>query len=314
MSTSRFLSIISGIALLGATLACPSTLRAQAAAYAIGDSTTGFVLDSAAGNKKLQIGSLTKIATAMVVLDWADSQQPDLAQLATVPESAQALSGGEGIGLRPGDRCSLRDLLYAAMMQSDNLAAQTLADHVGGAMKGRAEVPAVTHFVAQMNALARRLNMSHTRFLNAHGLDSLEKSLPYSTALDLLKLTQYALSNPSFRFYVSQKERRITIHTATGETQYMLRNTNELLGSQSIDGVKTGTTRLAGACLILSATRPPESRQNGETHVITPRRLNVVLLNSPNRFPAGSELLTKGWRLYDSWAEAGRPARGWHAK
>ncbi len=310
MPTHRFVPLCAALlAITGALI--PENSRAETAAYIISDNASGFALESSGADKKLQVGSLTKIATAMVVLDWADAKGSDLGQLATVPESAQALSTN-GLDLRPGDRCSLRDLLYAALMQSDNRAAQTLADHVGRALGGGGrEISAVDNFVAQMNALARRLNMTHTRFLNAHGLDNMESSLPYSTARDMAALTRYAMSRSAFRFYVSQKERRISTQSPTGEqSQYMLNNTNELLGTNSIDGVKTGTTRKAGPCVIISAARAPESRQEGDNHIITPRRLNIVVLGDQDRFGIATRLLGQGWQRYDSWAAAGRPMKG----
>lgn len=289
-----------------------STARAQAnaAAYAIVDSTTGYLLGGANTDKKLQVGSLTKIATAMVVLDWAEASGQELGQLATVTPGAVALSSGAGVSFQIGDQCSLRDLLYAALLQSDNTAAQTLATHVGRALMspGLKEGPE-TAFVMQMNALARRLGMRNTLFLNAHGLDHLEKKLPYSTAADLARLTSYAMNKSAFRFYVSQKERKITFTMATGEaSSYLLKNTNELAGVDGIDGVKTGQTRRAGPCVILSSGRAPESRQEGSTHIITPRRINVVVLGSPDRFGVGRELMGRGWQLYDKWAAAGRPS------
>ena len=274
------------------------------------DSSTGFILDSSNPQKKLQIGSLTKIATAMVVLDWVDAGHHDINDLASVPNSAAGLNSTASAGLTPSDRVTLRDLLYAALMQSDNQAAETLALHVGATLgQGGADA-----FVAQMNALARRLGMAHTRFLNPHGLDGIERSDPYSTAEDLAKLVAYAMDSSAFRFYVSQKERKITIQTALGETtQYLLRNTNELLGVNSIDGVKTGTTRKAGGCVAISAARPPESRQDGDKHIITPRRLNVIVLGSSDRFGIANGLLKRGWERYDAWAAAGRPMKGWKA-
>jgi serine-type D-Ala-D-Ala carboxypeptidase (penicillin-binding protein 5/6) len=292
---------------------CALPARAQeAAAYVIQDSTTGFILDSSNGQKKLPVASLTKIATAMVVLDWAAQTNAELNQLAVVPASAARVAVAQGVGLAPGDRVSLRDLLYAAMMQSDNVSAETLADHVGRALGGGRDGSPVDAFVAQMNALARAKDMLKTKFLNAHGLDNLERSVPTSTAEDMARLTAYAMGNSAFRFYVSQKERKINITTANGEqTGYLLRNTNELLGVNSIDGVKTGTTRRAGECLIISAAKPPESRQEGDKHFITPRRLNVVLLGATNRFPLAQSLLARGWQDYDAWSAAGRPAKGW---
>ena len=296
-----------------ASLVFAVTTRAQeAAAYVIQDSTTGFVLESSNGQKKLPIASLTKIATAMVVLDWATQTNAELNQLAAVPSSGARVAVAQGVGLAPGDRVSLRDLLYAAMMQSDNVAAETLADHVGRALGGGREGSPVDAFVAQMNALARSKDMLKTKFLNPHGLDNLERSVPTSTAEDLARLTAYAMSNSAFRFYVSQKERKISITTANGEqTSYLLRNTNELLGINSIDGVKTGTTKRAGECLIISAAKPPESRQDGDKHYITPRRLNVVILGGTNRFVLAQSLLARGWQDYDSWSAAGRPSKGW---
>ena len=88
----------------------------------------------------------------------------------------------------------------------------------------------------------------------------------------------------------------------------MLRNTNELLGVDQIDGVKTGTTRKAGQCIIVSAARPPESHQQGEKFMIIPRRLTVVVLGAADRFGSARALLASGWQRYDEWAAAGRPS------
>ncbi len=297
-------------------VAAPAPMAsAQPAAYSISDSTTGYILEGANTRKKLQIGSLTAIAAAMVALDWSEAKQKDLNEFATVPEAAVTLgNSGEGVPWHDGDRCSLRDLLYATLMQSDDAAAETVALHVGASLSGGQATPSIA-FVAQMNALARRLGMRNTRFLNAHGRDNLERSLPYSTAEDLALLTRYAMQRSAFVFYVSQRERRISIQAATGETSsYLLRNTNELLGADKIDGVKTGATRNAGPCVIVSAARPPESKQQGDQTLITPRRLNVVVLGSTDRFAAARQLLEHGWGLYDAWAAAGRPMKGARAR
>ena len=310
MPSLRFVSFLAGFGAFSFAAIAPAGAEAPAA-YVISDSTTGFVLEQSAGTKKRPVASLTKIATALVVLDWAAQTKADLSQLATVPTTAGRLGTPQGVGFQPGDQCSLRDLIYAALMQSDNLAAETLAEHVGAELRD-GQLPPTTAFAAQMNALARQLGMLQTRFLNAHGLDHLERSVPVSTAADLAKLTTYAMASTAFRFYVSQKERKITLTTAAGEpSSYLLRNTNELLGRSSIDGVKTGATARAGQCIIVSAARAPESRQQGDEHIITPRRLNVVVLGSADRFNVAAGLLQRGWRLYDSWAAAGRPTKGW---
>jgi serine-type D-Ala-D-Ala carboxypeptidase (penicillin-binding protein 5/6) len=290
-----------------------SSVAINAAAWVIADATTGAVLDSANANRRLQIGSITKVATAMVVLDWAAASGADLGQFATVPASIGTLSSPNSIGLQPGDQISLRDALYASLMQSDNQAAETIAVHVGRELGGGAsDREAAAYFTAQLNALARKLGMRETRFLNAHGLDDLESKAPYSTAADVAKLTSYALGHSGFTFYTSQKERRITWRTASTEpNSFLLRNTNELLGQENIDGVKTGNTRKAGPCVVISAAQRPESRLVGEQHMITPRRIAVVVLGSANRFEVARALLLRGWNLFDQWTAAGRPTKGW---
>ena len=313
------------IPLLAALLA-PASLRAQfraaepamepdltANAWLIADAATGFVLDSSNARRQVQIGSITKIATVMVVLDWSKARGEDLGQSATVPDTISVLNSPNSIGLAPGDTITLRDAIYAAMLQSDNEAAETLAVHVGRAIGGaRTDKEASVFFVAQMNALARKLGMRETRFLNPHGLDDLERKLPYSTAGDVALLANYAVGQPAFAFFTAQKERKISWKTATGETRaYQLRNTNELIGTEGIDGVKTGTTRKAGACVVITAAQRPESRQVGEQHFITPRRLTVVVLGSASRFAVARSLLARGWSLLDQWAAAGRPMKGW---
>lgn len=308
MPTYRF-AFFGALASALALAFSPARSDAASAAYLISDATTGVILDQYNAQKKLQIGSLTKIATAVVVLDWAAAGNVDLNQLATVPPAVTQLGPQPGVGFQPGDTCSLRDLLYAAMMQSDNAAALTLADHVGRALPG--DLPPVDRFVQQMNALAKAKGMLRTRFLNPHGLDSLEKTLPFSTAEDLSRLTAYAESNSAFRFYGSQKERKITYNGAAGPVTYLLRNTNELLDKYDIDGVKTGTTQRAGQCLIISAAKAPESVQKGQTHYITPRRLIVVVLASSDRFGEAAGRLLEGWRFHEQWTAAGRPAKGW---
>jgi D-alanyl-D-alanine carboxypeptidase len=152
--------------------------------------------------------------------------------------------------------------------------------------------------------------MRNTIFVNPTGLELNERRLPYSTAADMAQLARYAMNRSQFRFYVSQKEREISIdHATSAPTGYALQNTNELLGIDAIDGVKTGTTRRAGPCLIISAARPPESVQQGTQYIITPRRLVVVVLGSVNRFDAGHQLLQSGWQAYDNWSAAGRPLK-----
>src|SRR5919197_6198467 len=126
-STRRFLIVFAVF------LASASALRSAAAAqaYLIADARTGYILEEQESKKKLQVGSLTKIATASVVLDWTERKSGDLNQAVAIPQEAFVGTLENNIGLQPGDTITLRDLLYAALVQSDNIAAYTLAYHVG---------------------------------------------------------------------------------------------------------------------------------------------------------------------------------------
>jgi serine-type D-Ala-D-Ala carboxypeptidase (penicillin-binding protein 5/6) len=301
--TRRFIVIVTSFLLLAGTLR--SAIAAQA--YIIADAQTGYVLEESKSKDKRQIGSVTKIATAMVVLDWAEHKGGDLNQFVSIPPSAFVGTLENNVGFRPGDDIALRDLLYAALVQSDNIAAYTLASFVGSKIQAPdPKLSAIDIFVTQMNALAKQLNMEKTRFVNPHGVDTNVKPLPFSTAEDIARLTRYALNKASFRFYVSQRERQISWRRAGKEQRYLLRNTNELLGTNGIDGVKTGQTARAGQCLVLSSARDSEVVQEGQGTRIFPRRIIVVLLGSANRFAEGAQLISHGWQLYDQWAATGR--------
>jgi serine-type D-Ala-D-Ala carboxypeptidase (penicillin-binding protein 5/6) len=307
MISRRLIATVFSFALL---LSAVRVLEAARTAYVIIDAQTGFILEQAEARDKRQVGSLTKVATAMVVLDWSEKRSGDLNQLATIPPEAFVGTGENLIGFQPGDQITLRDLLYAVLVQSDNVAAYTLANEVGTALQSF--VPAagkggpVATFVGQMNFLAKSLRMDRTRFSNPHGIDTDVRPMPFSTAADLARLTRYAMSKPAFRFYVSQKERQIAFERGKQKKAYMLRNTNELLGTNGVDGVKTGKTARAGDCLILSAHREAEIQKQGEHTRVTPRNLIIVMLGSANRFAEGGQLLNHGWELYDQWAAAGR--------
>jgi serine-type D-Ala-D-Ala carboxypeptidase (penicillin-binding protein 5/6) len=307
LNLGRFL-IFLGLAVFQAGVTRSQTVSA----YILVDHTSGHVLEGYKADEKRPIASLTKIATAKVVLDWATKTNTDLSQLLVVPAQWPNFGGINPMGLEPGDEISYRDLIYASLLQSDNAAATALAYTVGEALRAHGgsamlELGPVEAFVSQMNALARQLKMERTLFVNPHGLEPQKGLQPYSTAADVAKLTIYAVGDPGFRFYVSQRERKVAIHRGGQVLGYLLRNTNELLGTNGVDGVKTGTTAKAGQCIVLSSQRDPEIKQDGATTLVTPRRIDIVVLGAADRVSAASQLLARGWGLYDQWAAAGRP-------
>jgi len=293
--------------LFAAALALAFSPVRAAESYIIVDDETGHILDAANANEKRQIASLTKIAAAMVAFDWATATGSSLAGEAEVPPEIAGIGGVNPCGLQPGDRVSLRDLAYAALMQSDNHAAYTLARNVGAQLPNNAGLDPVGNFTAHMNALARKLRMKRTLFLNPHGIDNMENP-PYSTAADLARLTKYAGDNAAFNFAVSQPTREIAITGADGTRRaFLLQNTNTLLGQEGIDGVKTGRTSRAGDCVVLSSDREPQAVEVEGQKVAIPRRITVVVLGSQDRFGEGLALVRRGWELHDQWTAQGRP-------
>lgn len=278
--------------------------------YLVVDSQTGYVLIDQNAREKRQVGSLTKVATACVVLDWAEKKGGDLNRIATMTEQDFVGMEKNEIGWQVGDSAPLRDLLYAALVQSDNIAANALARSVGETLTAaeptNAKATPTAVFVGQMNALAKSLGMERTRFANPTGYDQRERPMPYSTAVDLARLARYAMNKASFRFYVSQREREISFQSAGKPMHYLLRTTNDLLGNNGIDGVKTGQTARAGECLILSANRENEVIKGADSATIYPRHLIVVVLGSADRFGDGERLVRQGWQRYDQWAATGR--------
>jgi len=288
-------------------LIASTALSPAAESYVVVDNQTGHILSSNARDEKLQVASLTKVATATVTLDWAQLNKAELGQMATITAQALRAGGTNPVGLMEGDSISLRDLLYCSLMASDNVAAAALAQHVGSRLPNSQGLDPISNFVSHMNALARTLGMKRTLFLNPTGSDSMpDSALPYSTAADIARLTRYAYSEADFPFYVSQKSRTVHVFRAGADLPVELQNTNELLDQEGIDGVKTGRTSRAGDCLILSAEQKPEVQRQGEKVYVTPRRLIVVLLGSRDRFGESSVLLRQGWRLYHQWATDGR--------
>ncbi len=285
-----------------------SALQAQSAVLVV-DAFNKKVHVAADALSKRPVGGLAKIATAMVTLDWAEASKVGVGVLATVPSYAFQISDAGSLGLQPGDQATLRDLLYATMMSSDNIAAITLGDFVGKdhlARLGRAGHP-MEEFVRQMNQLAKREGARATRFTNPHGLEN-SRPLPYSTAADIARLAIYAVSRPALRFYTNQPSRSITIYRGGQQIPMTLSNTNQLLGVDHIDGVKTSSTARSAGCVVLSAEKPSTVQvQADNSSLIFRHRMVVVVLGSGSPFGEARTLLHQGWAAYDRWLAAGRP-------
>ncbi|MFC7336205.1 D-alanyl-D-alanine carboxypeptidase family protein [Haloferula chungangensis] len=272
---------------------------------------SGKVLIAKNSTVKRPVASLTKIATGVMVVDWAEAAGIDLdTREAVVPPAVATSPGANPMNLQPGERLTLRNALYSTLLGSDNMAALTLADHVGReflARKGRSGDP-IAAFIVEMNHLAEALEMKKTTFINPHGLEINGKA-GLSTAADMAKLSIYAMRRPGFTFMSRQKERKVSVTGAEGARAFNLKNTNELV-SDVILGVKTGTTQAAGECLSISVERDPLIRTKPDgSKGVTPRRLMIVLLNTPNRFDRAKSLIPSGWAVYDQWVNSGAPIK-----
>lgn len=185
-------------------------------------------------NVKKAMASTTKIMTAMVVI-----QNTNLNNTVEISKKA-AGTGGSRLGLKAGDKITVKDLLYGLLLRSGNDCAVALAEYVAGS---------VQEFSNLMNQNAQMLGLNNTHFVTPHGLDEEEH---YTTAYELAILADYALNNELFAQIVNKKSYTININ----KNSKTLNNTNELLGNlNGVYGVKTGFTNGAGRCLVTSIKR-----------------------------------------------------------
>ncbi len=266
----------------------PPRLSARAAEVIVAGS--GQELYGYGENRELAIASTTKLMTALVTLERAPLRTV-FAQNDYYPASVDSQ-----IGLVPGERMTVHDLLVAMLLPSADDAAEDLAYNVGHGSLSR--------FIAMMNARAAQLGLAHTHYSTPSGLDTPGN---YSTAADLLKLTGYLLAHePFFARVVALPSANL----ATGPEHHVT-NRNDLVGRVPwINGVKTGHTLEAGYVLVGSGTRdgmslisvvldtPSESTRDGDTlsllsygfanfHSVTPVRAGEVLARPTVQYRSG---------------------------
>ncbi len=215
-------------------------------------------------NAERPIGSITKVMTALVVIEAGGLNRPIRIPRAVLRYVAKYQ--GESAGLHPGDVLTPRELLEALLLESGCDAAYVLATTYG---------PGIPAFLAKMNAIALKLGMTHTHFTSPDGLPYPTEYSTYSTPADLLTLGIAAMKLPVFRSIVGQSfyhlAKKRGLHHA-----YWWDNTNDLIDSyRGADGIKTGYTDAAKHCLLFEAVR----------HGMT---LIGVVLGSPTTGPASA--------------------------
>jgi serine-type D-Ala-D-Ala carboxypeptidase (penicillin-binding protein 5/6) len=211
---------------------CPDSVKAPSAIVI--EVTTGTVGCARQADKERSIGSTTKLMTALLTLEEAKLSD-------TFKASSYRPSPIESqIGLQPGERMKVSDLMRGLLLESGNDAAMTLAQGVSGSTKA---------FVREMNRRARKLGLTHTHYDNPIGLDGPGN---YSSARDLVTLATVLRTNTFFKKIVDSPSGTLK----TGVRQRTFRNRNTLIGKYPfVNGVKTGHTRDAGYVLVGSASR-----------------------------------------------------------
>ncbi len=227
--------------MLAAWLAAPSPSVAagdppelEAASWALIDARTGESLAQRAGNRRLPMASTTKMMTAYLALrNLPMGETVEAADYQGAPVESL-------MGLEPGQRVSVRDLLYGLILLSGNDAAVTLATAVSGT---------VARFVGLMNRTARRLGLPNTSYENPIGLDGEDQ---YSSARDLVKLGRILMEMPRFRPIASARTAELTSFDPPVEIE----TGNEFVRDYPwAVGIKTGHTNLAGYILTSDGRR-----------------------------------------------------------
>ncbi len=211
------------------------------------DATAGTPLYSLNPDERRAPASLTKVATALVVLEHASVDD-----VVTI-EAGDLVDPSEShVGLVDGDRLTVRSLLYGLLVPSGNDAANALARHVGASLSGAGgsgSSDARAAFIAAMNELVVSMGLTNTAFLNPSGIS---ENGHFSSARDLETLTARAMLNPTFAEIVATVKTDL-VSEADPILVYPIATTNDLLLEGLVSGVKTGTTSEAGGCLITSS-------------------------------------------------------------
>ncbi|MGY3856689.1 D-alanyl-D-alanine endopeptidase [Aeromonas sp. NJAU223] len=209
-----------------------SNLVLSSDAFVVANPRTGEILSERNANRVMPIASITKLMTALVVLDGNQRLNETL----TVTMDDVDRLKGTGSRLAVGSRLSRADMLHIALMSSENRAASALGRHYPGGRRA---------FIEAMNAKARMLGMWSTHFSDSTGLNPRN----VSSAHDLAKLVAAASTYPLIRQYTSTDQRLIR----NGKRQMHYRNSNSLVreGSWPILVSKTGYIREAGRCLVM---------------------------------------------------------------
>ena len=267
----RAIALVCGLmGLLGSQAALaapnPAKLQLKSGSALVMDVNTGKTLYQKNPTRVRPIASLTKLMTALVVLD----ARQNLNQTLTIDQNDRDNIKHTYSRVRMGTQVSRRDALHLALMSSENRMASALGRHYPG---GRSA------FIRAMNNKARQLGMRNSRFYDSTGLSTRN----VSTARDLAKLIAAAYRQPLIRQFTQDTNKEMRFSTPA--YSLMFNNTNPLVKNPDWDVrlSKTGYTDEAGRCLLMRAK--PDRQE-----------LAIVLLNSVGkRTPVGDANRIRKW-------------------
>ena len=252
-----------GVFAISASASFNSLLETEADVVLLVNTDSETVIFDKNADKKTAPASITKIVTCMLVLENCEDLNTPLTCKRESIDGLYAQNAAT-VGILAGETLTVKELLYALMIPSAADAANILADYIGGG--------SIENFVVMMNDFVKKLGCENTNFINAHGLD--ENGGNITTAYDLYKITKYALENPTFKEITSTLRHEIAPTNKYPYVRY-LNNTNKMMNpaykdyySPYISGVKTGTTALAGHCVISTASK------NGYNYML-------IVMNAP---------------------------------
>ena len=215
---------------------------------------TGLVLYEKNADQQMYPASLTKIMTAILVLENVkDLDQETAAYPMWIQDMLYGTNASLG-GLIVGERLTIRQLLTSALVQSGNESAMILAGYVGSGGMADFMPRDITSFVEMMNDKAKALGCMGTHFTNPTGLHS---DNHYSTARDMAIMAKYAMQNPVFASLV--KNYAVQLGQTNKHSDLWQYSTNKMLLTSSpyyyapVVGIKTGSTDEAGRCVISQA-------------------------------------------------------------
>ncbi len=229
-------------------------------AFLVVDASSAAILAADMSNKALYPASTIKMVTALVAMEHYDLSQK-------VVLTATDLRERSNSGFQIGDSVSVRDLLTALLIQSDNAAAEILANHAPGGRE---------NFLEWMSFWSLEHNLQNSHYFDPAGFDNSKQLLSSS---DLLLIARELIAKPELAKIVSLADADIQVERAGNTAKLHLASTNFLLKENiGVTGIKTGTTPLAGEVLVTIATRQGHP-------------LYIVLMKSNNRFEETKKIL-----------------------